>query len=101
MHVEAPHGGLSLNEAEQLYKIYDLSYAFTEKFGYGSDSEIILGYKKELSGIITEILKKSGLPFRTCRICGKKLRWNFPYGICARCYDESHRRRRHRWKEFY
>jgi ATP-dependent RNA helicase SUPV3L1/SUV3 len=99
--IEAPDSGLSLSEAEQLYKKYDLAYAFTEKFGDETESEIILHYKKELSEIITDILKESGLPFRTCKICGKKLRWNFPYGICPVCYDEKHRHRRHRWKEFY
>ena len=101
MKVDPPHKDLSLTEAEQLYKQYDLAYAFTEKFGDETDSETILQYKKELSEIISEILKKSKLPFRTCKYCGRKLAWNFPYGVCADCYKSMHGRRKHRWKDYY
>lgn len=81
-----PEDGLGLTEAEQLYRQYDLAYAFTEKFGSKSESEIVLSYKKELSGMISEILKTTALPYRTCRQCGRKLRWNYPFGICSKCF---------------
>lgn len=86
MGVCPPAEGLGLTEAEQLYRQYDLAYAFTEKFGSKSESETILAYKKELSGIIAGILKTTALPYRTCRQCGRKLRWNYPYGICSKCF---------------
>ena len=101
MHIYPPAGNLGLTDAEMLYKQYDLAYAFLEKFGDGSESEIILRYKKDLSGIIAEILKKSKLPHRTCKYCGRILRWNYPYGICARCYDSRRGRRRHHWDKYY
>jgi len=87
MMLELPYGSMSLTAAEKLYKEYDLAYAFIEKFGDKAESETVLQYKKELSEIIAEILKTSKLPFKTCRYCGRKLRWNYPFGICAECHS--------------
>ena len=101
MRIAPPYSGISLNEAEALYRQYDLAYAFLVKFGSEEEAEVILQYKKELSGIIAELLKKSRLPFKTCKNCGHRLRWNYPFGVCERCYKEMHGRRRHRWKEYY
>jgi ATP-dependent RNA helicase SUPV3L1/SUV3 len=101
MMLELPYGSMSLTAAEKLYKEYDLAYAFIEKFGDKAESETILQYKKELSEIIAEILKTSKLPFKTCRYCGRKLRWNYPFGICAECYNATRVRRRHHWDEYY
>ena len=101
MRTGPPYKGMSLNEAEQLYRRYDLEYAFIERFGDKAESEIILRYKKDLSEMIADILKTSRLPFKTCRYCGRKLSWNFPFGICSQCHEEMHGRRRHRWKDYY
>lgn len=101
MRIAPPAAGMTLNEAEALYKEYDLAYAFLVKFGTEEEAEIILEYKKDLSGVIAELLKKSRLPFKACKYCGHRLRWNYPFGICERCYSEMHGRRRHRWKEYY
>ena len=101
MKLELPHKSMSLTEAEELYRKYDLAYAFIEKFGDKAESETILQYKKELSEIIAEILKTSKLPFRTCKYCGRKLRWNYQFGICAECHNATRGRRRHHWKEYY
>ena len=101
MRIAPPYSGMTLNEAEALYKQYDLAYAFLVKFGTEDEAEAILQYKKDLSGIIAELLKKARLPFKTCKYCGRRLRWNYPFGVCERCYKEMHGRRRHRWKEYY
>ena len=101
MKLELPDKAMELTEAEQLYKKYDLAYAFIEKFGDRTESETVLRYKKELSEIIAEILKNSKLPFKTCKYCGRKLRWNYQFGICAECYNGTRGRRKHQWKEFY
>ena len=71
------------------------------KFGTEEEAEVILEYKKDLSGIIAELLKKSRLPFKACKYCGRRLRWNYPFGVCERCYKDMHGRRRHRWKDYY
>lgn len=101
MYILPPAQNLDLTDAEHLYKQYDLAYAFIEKFGDSSESGTILSYKKTLSGIIAEILKKSKLPYKTCKYCGRKLRWNYPYGVCAECYDSMRGRRRHHWDKYY
>ena len=101
MRTAPPLSGMTLNEAEALYKQYDLSYAFLVKFGTEEEAEVILEYKKDLSGMIAELLKKSRLPFKTCKYCGHRLRWNYPFGVCERCYKEMHGRRRHKWKDYY
>ena len=101
MKLELPDKAMTLTEAEKLYRIYDLAYAFIEKFGDKAESETVLQYKKELSEIIAEILKTSKLPFKTCRYCGRKLRWNYRFGICAECHNAARGRRRHHWDEFY
>ena len=101
MNLELPDKAMSLTAAEKLYKEYDLAYAFIEKFGDKAESETVLQYKKELSEIIAEILKTSRLPFKTCKYCGRKLRWNYQFGICAECYNATRGRRRHHWDEYY
>ncbi len=101
MNLELPYKDMSLTAAEALYKKYDLAYAFIEKFGDKAESETVLQYKKELSEIIAEILKTSKLPFKTCKYCGRKLRWNYKFGICAECHNAARGRRNHHWDEFY
>ena len=101
MNLELPYKDMSLTAAEALYKKYDLAYAFIEKFGDKAESETVLQYKKELSEIIAEILKTSKLPFKTCKYCGRKLRWNYKFGICSECHNAARGRRNHHWDEFY
>jgi ATP-dependent RNA helicase SUPV3L1/SUV3 len=101
MRIAPPLSGMTLNEAEALYKQYDLAYAFLVKFGTEDEAEVILQYKKDLSGIIAELLKRARLPFKTCKYCGRRLRWNYPFGVCERCYKEMHGRRKHKWKDYY
>ena len=81
--------------------IYEIGTLVKEKFGDKAESETVLQYKKELSEIIAEILKTSKLPFKTCKYCGRKLRWNYKFGICSECHNAARGRRRHHWDEFY
>lgn len=85
---------ISLDEAENLYKQYDLIYSLLEKFSK-DEKEInkILQRKHDLSIKISEILKQSKLPHRSCKYCGRKLPWNHPYGMCERCHSERFPRR--------
>lgn len=79
---------ISLEEAEALYKRYDLTYSLLEIFSK-DENEInkILKLKHDLSMAIAELLKKAKLPHRTCKYCGKKLSWNYPFGMCSHCHD--------------
>ena len=40
-------------------------------------------------------------PDETCKYCGRKLRWNYRFGICAECHNAARGRRRHHWDEYY
>lgn len=92
---------ISLEEAEALYKKYDLTYSLLEKFSK-DENEInnILKLKHDLSMAIAELLKKEKLPHRKCKYCGKKLSWNYPYGMCSRCHDSRFQSRYNRWRDF-
>lgn len=92
--IESPRRGISLDDAEQLYRKYDLAYACLEKFGSESETEIVLEYKKELSAIIADTLKTSALSYKKCKHCGKRLRWNYPYGMCQECFNRIYGGRR-------
>ena len=92
---------ISLENAENLYKVYDLVYACIERFGKSSESDKILKYKKKLSERISYLLENSKLEYRTCKYCGRKLAWNYPYGMCSQCHDNMYGRRYDFWDDFY
>lgn len=92
---------ISLENAENLYKVYDLAYACIERFGESSESDKILKYKKKLSERISYLLENSKLEYRTCKYCGRKLAWNYPYGMCSQCHDNMYGRKYDFWDDFY
>ena len=51
--------------------------------------EIVKNSKLKISMKIIELLKKEKTNFKRCSRCGKKLSWNYPYGICQNCYNRS------------
>ena len=75
-----------MSEAEEAYKVCDLLYYYNEKFGNESKNPEILEVKKEISGKIIELLDSHELQERTCKICGRLLKWNHPYSVCERCF---------------
>ena len=97
LNIEDFDDAISLEDAENLYKRYDLAYACFEKFGVEKDVGTILLYKKELSKKISEILKSQKLPYRVCKYCGEKLDWDYPYGMCNSCYQERYGYRKYRY----
>lgn len=52
--------------------------------------------KLKISMKIIEILKKNKNSFKRCSCCGKKLSWNYPYGMCNNCYSQ-----RYTYNDFY
>ena len=74
---------------EEKYQICDLLYNFSRKFGLCDTEEI--SYTREIiSKIIMDVLKTSKLTHRKCKRCGRKIPWNYPYGICENCYRNGH-----------
>lgn len=83
--------GDSLETLEGKYKILDLLYSILRSFS--SDEEeaeaqkaYILECKLELSGAIIAKLKQNKNTYKKCKICGDRLPWNYPYGICSACH---------------
>ncbi len=78
-----------MSEAEEAYRICDLLYYYNEKFGNSDKNKEILEVKREISNKIIDLLESHELQERTCKICGKVLRWNHPYGVCDRCFKSG------------
>lgn len=84
--VRSTYQDADMSEAEEAYKVCDLLYYYNEKFGNESKNAEILAVKKEISGKIIELLESHELQERTCKVCGRLLKWNHPYSVCERCF---------------
>ena len=73
---------------EEDHKTLDLLYGYARKFSPDNEILALLMRKKlEISKKILSILSDTRLEGRRCRICGRKLPWDYPYGICKKCYQ--------------
>lgn len=78
-----------LGDLEQWYKACDLLYYY--KTRYERDNfQWVSAKKNEISKKIIEILDQQKLQPRKCGSCGKTLEWNYPYGICQKCYNKRY-----------
>ena len=77
----------SLDKLERKFRICDLLYAYLRKF-YPVESLMtrVSACKSAITHEIIRILEKQRFQGRRCRICGRKLPWNYEYGVCERCY---------------
>lgn len=78
---------------ELAHKQFDLVFSFMKAIG-STDEEVFEKVKRSKLDIamkIIDILKKTKTNFKRCSRCGKKLAWNYPYGICKECYHASRR----------
>lgn len=97
----------SLESLELEYQICDLFYHYTDKFLIGEEKESleskIIQTKNELSLQIMARLDEKKLKKRTCNECGRPLSWDYPYGMCQKCYRELQRARReyHRMQQWW
>lgn len=65
--------------------IYDFLYSYIRLFGDEEYLEQILETKRTISEKIFIILDMQKLSMKTCRCCGKKLKWSYQYSICQEC----------------
>lgn len=75
-------------ELETMYRVFDFLYAYSVVYEDEEILERILKRKREISEALMEILE-SGYIARTCKNCGRKLAWNYPFGLCDKCYREN------------
>lgn len=77
-----------LEGLEEDHKTLDLLYGYARKFSPDNKVLSLLMRKKlEISKKILSILSDTKLEGRRCRICGRRLPWDHPYGICKKCYE--------------
>ena len=79
----------SLDVLEQQYRVCDLMYMYCDRFDRSKWIPHIISTKNRLSDEIVRQLSAQKLSQRKCRICGKPLRWNYPYSICDECHDKK------------
>ena len=80
-----------LDALELSYHMCDLLYSYMRQMEHPAQMEQVAEMKKELSSKIIAILKNTRLAGRVCRVCGRQLSWNYPYGMCERCFRKMYR----------
>ena len=75
-----------LDELEQMFKKLDLFYGYCDKFKHEEYIADIINRKNRISRAMISILAKQELKSRTCKRCGRRIPWNYPYGLCERCH---------------
>ncbi len=83
----ADKGALQILETSSA--VYDFLYAFTRLFGSEDDLYPILEVKRQISEKIFEILDRQKLSMKSCKQCGKKLKWSYKYNVCQECYRKG------------
>ena len=79
-----------LEDLETGYKCLDLYYQFSRRMSKTYDVDRLEVQKMMVEKMIGDILRQQKINFRkTCKRCKKKLPFNFPYGMCERCYEEQ------------
>ena len=80
-----------LDRLELSYHMCDLLYSYMRQMNHEDEMEEVSSMKKELSSKIIAVLKSTRLAGRVCRLCGKELAWNYPYGMCESCFRKMYR----------
>ncbi len=76
-----------LLEMETCYKKLDLYYQMCHRFFLPCEEERVTAEKVRLAGEIDDAIARDLQNYRhRCRICGRTLPWNAPFGICDACF---------------
>ena len=80
-----------LDRLEADYRLCDLYYNYARRFTENPEDTLraIQQRKDLISAGIIHVLSTQKLPGRTCRRCGHRLPWDWPYSICDRCHSFS------------
>lgn len=83
---------------EDYYKCLDLKYSFSKTMGTPYSLPLIREKKQETADKINEILiSEISSHGKTCRSCGVHLSWDYPYGICEKCFQRSNSQYHYRY----
>ena len=73
-----------------MHRLLDFLFAYATEFGEDDAARVAMEKKHEISEKIMRILANGNCSRRQCRLCGKTLSWNHPYGICDHCYNSDY-----------
>ena len=90
MELRKPSTTNAIDGLEQQHRMLDLYYNLARKFQpLESTLELIMEKKRACSERIMKVLETRGFKERRCKVCGKALSWNYPYGLCSKCYEKQ------------
>lgn len=85
-----------LHLVEEEYSKLDLLYQYNRKFSHQEELPKIMKKKEDFSSLMMKFLGTQNLSGRHCKYCGKPLSWNYPYGMCDKCFKKGmHYRRKY------
>ena len=89
-----------LSSLELDYKKLDLLFSFLKSIDTQNEEYFkrVTELKEEISMKLIKELKKKKNIFKHCNVCGKKLPWNYEYGMCQKCFEKQ---RRWYYDEYY
>ncbi len=89
-----------LSEMELACRKLDLYYQLCHRFGLPCEEERVAAEKDRLAASIDETIAKNIQNYhKRCRICGRPLAWNTPFGVCSRCFENERSRHGGRYRE--
>ncbi len=86
IHFDKIESSEELHEVENEYSKLDLLYQYNRKFEHDEELPKIMKMKEVFSDLMMEFLKSQNLSGRKCKYCGKPLSWDYPYGMCDKCF---------------
>ncbi len=89
-----------LAEMELACRKLDLYYQMCHRFGLPCEEERVAREKDRLAVDIDEAIAQNIQNYhKRCRICGRPLAWNTPFGVCSSCFENERSRCGGRWEE--
>ena len=70
-----------------LFALWDLYYQYARMSESTFEQEYAQQKRHKIAHTIASLLLQPSKG-RTCKYCGKKLSWNYPYSMCQKCHDE-------------
>ena len=82
-----------LSSLELDYKKLDLLFSFLKSIDTQNEEYFkrVTELKEDIAMKLIKELKKKKNIFKHCNVCGKKLPWNYEYGMCQKCYQKQRR----------
>lgn len=80
----------TLLDLEREYKVYDLIYQYYFLTDDEESRKQTIDIRNNISKKIMNLIKEKGFVSKRCKMCGRKLPWNSPYGYCEKCYNKMH-----------